>query len=42
VGHALALCDTVVMLDHGSTRWQGPSTDATERLREHLFDGVVT
>jgi branched-chain amino acid transport system ATP-binding protein len=42
VGHALQLCDHVVMLDHGSAAWEGPSGEAGERLRTHLFDGAVT
>lgn len=28
VGHALALCDSVVVLDHGSVSWSGPSAEA--------------
>jgi branched-chain amino acid transport system ATP-binding protein len=42
VSHALQLCERVVMLDHGSVAWEGPSVDAAKRLREHLFDGAVS
>jgi branched-chain amino acid transport system ATP-binding protein len=28
VGHALELCDRVVMLDHGSVSWTGPASEA--------------
>ena len=28
VGHALELCDRVVMLDHGTVSWTGPSAEA--------------
>jgi branched-chain amino acid transport system ATP-binding protein len=28
VSHALQLCDRVVMLDHGSVSWSGPSAEA--------------
>jgi branched-chain amino acid transport system ATP-binding protein len=28
VGHALQLCDRVVVLDHGAVSWTGPSADA--------------
>jgi branched-chain amino acid transport system ATP-binding protein len=28
VGHALQLCDRVVVLDHGSVSWTGPSSEA--------------
>ena len=34
VSHALALCDRVVVLDHGTIAWQGPAADAGDRLAE--------
>lgn len=36
VSHALALCDRVVILDHGSVSWQGPVAEAGDRVRGHL------
>jgi branched-chain amino acid transport system ATP-binding protein len=30
VGHALALCDPVAILDHGSIAWTGPSSEAVD------------
>lgn len=36
VSHALALCDRVVLLDHGSVAWAGPTAEATARVQEHL------
>lgn len=36
VSHALALCDRVVVLDHGSVSWSGASADAGERVRAFL------
>jgi branched-chain amino acid transport system ATP-binding protein len=32
VGPALALCDRVVLLDHGSVRWEGPAVDAHDQV----------
>jgi branched-chain amino acid transport system ATP-binding protein len=29
VGHALDLCDRVVMLDHGAVSWSGPASEAS-------------
>ena len=37
VGHALRLCDRVAMLDHGQVTWTGPSAEAADRVRTHLF-----
>jgi branched-chain amino acid transport system ATP-binding protein len=37
VGHALALCDRVVLLDHGAVAWEGPSADAAERVVTTVF-----
>lgn len=38
VGHALALCDRVVLLDHGAVAWEGSPADATERVVTKVFD----
>jgi len=38
VGHALRLCDQVAVLDHGSVSWTGPSAEADDRVRTHLYD----
>ena len=37
VGHALALCDRVVLLDHGSITWEGPAADAADRVVTAVF-----
>jgi branched-chain amino acid transport system ATP-binding protein len=36
VGHALALCDRVALLDHGAISWTGPSDEAGDRIRSHI------
>lgn len=38
VAHALALCDQVATLDHGTITWTGPSGEAVGRVASHLFD----
>jgi branched-chain amino acid transport system ATP-binding protein len=38
VGPALALCDRVVLLDHGSVTWEGDAEGATEVVVDRLFD----
>lgn len=38
VGHALALCDRAVLLDHGAIAWQGPTAEAAEVIGTALFD----
>lgn len=38
VGHALALCDRIVLLDHGAVSWEGPSADATDRIVTAVFE----
>ena len=38
VGSALALCDRVVLLDHGAVSWEGPPADATERVVTRVFE----
>ena len=43
IGHALDLCDRVVLLDHGSVTWEGPAADAGDRVvREVFHHGAVT
>jgi branched-chain amino acid transport system ATP-binding protein len=37
VGHALALCDRVVLLEHGSIGWEGPAADAVERVTANIL-----
>ena len=37
VGHALALCDRVVLLDHGAISWEGPAADAADRVVTAVF-----
>lgn len=37
VGHALALCDRVVLLDHGAVAWEGTPADAAERVVTEVF-----
>jgi branched-chain amino acid transport system ATP-binding protein len=39
VSHALALCDRVVLLEHGSIIWHGPADQATDRVVATIFDG---
>jgi branched-chain amino acid transport system ATP-binding protein len=36
VGHALALCDRVMVLDHGAVTWSGPPGEAADRVRARL------
>lgn len=36
VSHALALCDRVVILDHGTVAWAGPASEAGERIQAQL------
>lgn len=38
IGHALALCDTAVLLEHGKIAWQGPADEAREVVTTHLFE----
>jgi branched-chain amino acid transport system ATP-binding protein len=37
VGHALDLCDRVVLLDHGSVSWEGRAADAADRVVTAVF-----
>lgn len=38
VGSALALCDRVMLLDHGSVRWTGDADEAADVVVRQLFD----
>jgi branched-chain amino acid transport system ATP-binding protein len=38
VGSALALCDRVVLLDHGVVSWEGAPADATEHVVTRVFE----
>jgi branched-chain amino acid transport system ATP-binding protein len=38
VGHALDLCDRVVLLDRGTITWAGPAAEAHDRVVAELFD----
>jgi len=38
VGHALALCDRVVLLDHGAVSWEGTPADAPSHVVTKVFE----
>ncbi len=38
VGHALALCDRVVVLDHGAPSWEGSTVDAVSQVVTKVFE----
>lgn len=38
IAHALALCDRVVLLEHGTVAWEGTSAEAQERVTAYVFD----
>jgi len=38
IGHALSLCDRVVLLDHGAVSWEGSPADAAERVVTKVFE----
>lgn len=38
VGHALALCDRVVLLSHGAVSWEGPAADAASHVVTKVFE----
>lgn len=38
ITHALQLCDRVVLLDHGSVAWQGPASEAADRVATRVFE----
>lgn len=40
VAHALALCDRVVILDHGSVSWSGDASAAGDKVQAHLTVGA--
>ena len=40
VSHALELCDRVIILDHGSVSWSGPTAAAADRVQAFLFAGT--
>jgi len=39
VAHALDLCDRVVLLDRGTVTWEGPASEAGDRVVEFLAPG---
>ena len=41
VSHALALCDEVIILDHGGIEWQGESKSAGDRVQAYLYAGTT-
>lgn len=38
VSHALALCDRVLLLEHGTIIWEGPPDDAADRVVARIFE----
>jgi branched-chain amino acid transport system ATP-binding protein len=38
LAHAIALCDRVVLLEHGAVAWQGPAADAEAHVTAAVFD----
>lgn len=38
IAHALALCDRVVLLEHGSVIWEGPAAEAEDRVVTKVFE----
>lgn len=42
IAHALALCDRVVLLEHGSVIWAGPAADAEDRVVSTVFEHAPT
>ena len=38
VGHALALCDHVVLLDNGTVAWEGPAVEAADVVVSRRFE----
>lgn len=41
VSHALALCDRVAVLEHGSLSWIGPTSEANDRVQTFLYAGTA-
>ncbi|MGH9085913.1 MAG: ABC transporter ATP-binding protein [Acidimicrobiales bacterium] len=37
LAHAIALCDRVVLLEHGAVAWQGPAADAEAHVAAAVF-----
>jgi branched-chain amino acid transport system ATP-binding protein len=37
VGHALGLCDRVVLMNHGAVAWEGAAAEAADRVTAELF-----
>jgi branched-chain amino acid transport system ATP-binding protein len=37
VGHAVSLCDRIVVLDHGAVGWEGASSEAAEIVTSGVF-----
>ena len=42
VGHAIALCDRAVVLDHGRVSWTGPAHEAGAKIVTNLFQSPTT
>lgn len=42
VSHALALCDRVVLLDHGTVAWSGPASEAGAHVQSHIASAPVS
>lgn len=38
VGHALGLCDRVIVLDHGTVTWEGPAAEAADQVVTKVFE----
>jgi branched-chain amino acid transport system ATP-binding protein len=38
IAHALALCDRVVLLEHGTVAWEGTAKEAEERVTAYVFE----
>lgn len=38
IAHALALCDRVVLLEHGTVAWEGTAAEAEERVAAYVFE----
>ena len=40
VSHALALCDRVVVMEHGHVSWAGPTDEGADRIQRFLEVGT--
>ena len=38
IPHALALCDRVVLLEHGAVVWEGPAAESGDRVAAKVFE----